>query len=67
LRGRCPRPCWAPLLGCTLARAGGSLRPGGGWENPAYLIIVSLAQALLGDGAYALVPSWGFCVQGKKN
>jgi putative oxidoreductase len=33
---------------------------GGGWEYPAYLIIASLAQALLGDGAYALVPSRGF-------
>ena len=33
---------------------------GGGWEYPAYLIIASLAQALLGDGAYALAPSRGF-------
>jgi putative oxidoreductase len=33
---------------------------GGGWEYPAYLIIASLAQALLGDGAHALVPSRGF-------
>ena len=33
---------------------------GGGWEYPAYLIIASLAQALLGDGAHALVPSSGF-------
>ena len=30
---------------------------GGGWEYPLYLIILSLAQALLGDGAYALKPS----------
>lgn len=27
---------------------------GGGWEFPAYLVVLSLVQALLGDGAYAL-------------
>lgn len=26
----------------------------GGWEYPLYLIVLSVAQALLGDGAYAL-------------
>ena len=31
--------------------------PGGGWEYPAYLIVLSIAQFLLGDGAYALSPS----------
>ena len=31
--------------------------PGGGWEYPLYLIVLSVAQALLGDGAYALSPS----------
>lgn len=30
---------------------------GGGWEYPAYLFVLSLAQALLGDGAWALWPS----------
>jgi putative oxidoreductase len=40
--------------------------PGGGWEYPAYLIIACLAQALLGDGAYALMPSWGFADLGGK-
>ncbi|NRP75276.1 putative oxidoreductase MhqP [Ensifer psoraleae] len=30
---------------------------GGGWEYPLYLIILSVAQALLGDGAYAISPS----------
>lgn len=30
---------------------------GGGWEYPLYLIVLSAAQALLGDGAYALSPS----------
>lgn len=28
--------------------------PNGGWEYPLYLIVLSVAQALLGDGAYAL-------------
>lgn len=31
--------------------------PGGGWEYPLYLIVLSIAQALLGDGHYALNPS----------
>lgn len=30
---------------------------GGGWEYPLFLIVVALVQALLGDGAYALVKS----------
>jgi hypothetical protein len=40
--------------------------PGGAGSSPAYLIIASLAQALLGDGAYALMPSWGFASRSKK-
>jgi putative oxidoreductase len=28
--------------------------PGGGWEYPAYLFVLSVAQFLLGDGAFAL-------------
>ena len=28
--------------------------PNGGWEYPVFLIVVAVAQALLGDGAYAL-------------
>jgi len=31
--------------------------PGGGWEYPAYLVVLSVAQFLLGDGALALRPS----------
>ncbi len=31
--------------------------PGGGWEYPLYLIILSIAQFLLGDGLHALRPS----------
>ena len=30
---------------------------GGGWEYPLYLIVLSVGQALLGDGAHALSPS----------
>lgn len=30
---------------------------GGGWEYPLFLIMVSLALGLLGDGAYAMVKS----------
>lgn len=29
----------------------------GGWEYPAYLFVLCVAQALLGDGPYALSPS----------
>jgi len=29
---------------------------GGGWEYPAYLFVLCIAQALLGDGAFALKP-----------
>jgi putative oxidoreductase len=28
--------------------------PNGGWEYPAFLIVVSTVQALIGEGAYAL-------------
>lgn len=31
---------------------------GGGWEYPAFLLVASIAQSLLGDGAIALMPSW---------
>jgi putative oxidoreductase len=31
--------------------------PNGGWEYPAFLIVVSVVQFLLGDGAYALAPA----------
>ncbi|WP_426130888.1 DoxX family protein [Pararhizobium sp. PWRC1-1] len=31
--------------------------PGGGWEYPLYLIILSVAQFLFGDGPHALRPS----------
>ena len=38
--------------------------PGGGWEYPLYLIVLSVAQALLGDGAYALSPSRQLALNG---
>jgi putative oxidoreductase len=31
--------------------------PNGGWEYPAYLFVLCVAQAMLGDGAHALSPS----------
>jgi putative oxidoreductase len=31
--------------------------PNGGWEYPAYLFVLCVVQALLGDGAWALKPS----------
>ena len=34
--------------------------PGGGWEYPAYLFLLCIAQALLGDGALAVSPSRNF-------
>ena len=46
------------LLGATWALAANGwvfTSPNGGWEYPAFLAAVALAQALLGDGAYALV------------
>ena len=45
------------LLGATWAHASNGwvfTAPNGGWEYPVFLSIAALAQALLGDGAYAL-------------
>ena len=45
------------LLGATWAHAGNGwvfTAPNGGWEYPAFLTAAALAQALVGDGAYAL-------------
>jgi putative oxidoreductase len=33
--------------------------PNGGWEYPAFLTLVAAAQALLGDGKYALSNLFG--------
>jgi putative oxidoreductase len=45
------------LLGATWAHAGNGwlfTSPKGGWEYPALLTVATLAQALLGAGAYAI-------------
>lgn len=47
-----------PLLAGTLLVHGANgwlfANPGGGWEYPVFLMAAAAAQALLGDGAYAL-------------
>ena len=46
------------LLGATWAHAGNGwlfTSANGGWEYPAFLSAAAVAQALLGDGRYALV------------
>ena len=48
------------LLGAVWVHAGNGWMfgsPGGGWEYPLYLLVLSAVQAMLGDGAYALSPS----------
>jgi putative oxidoreductase len=49
------------LLGAIIWAHGGNgwvfNAPNGGWEYPLYLIILSVAQFLFGDGRYALRPS----------
>ena len=45
------------LLGATWAHLGNGwlfTAPNGGWEYPAFLTAAAVAQALLGNGAYAL-------------
>lgn len=51
------------LIGATWAHAGNGwvfTSANGGWEYPLYLVVLALAQFLLGDGRYALVASTGF-------
>jgi putative oxidoreductase len=48
------------LLGATWAHSGNGwifASTNGGWEYPLYLFVLCIAQAMLGDGAYALSPS----------
>jgi putative oxidoreductase len=51
----------APILaGATLAHSGNGWMFGyanGGWEYPLYLTLLAVVQFMLGDGAYALMPS----------
>jgi putative oxidoreductase len=45
------------LLGATWAHSGNGwvfTSPNGGWEYPAFLAAVAVAQALVGDGSFAL-------------
>jgi putative oxidoreductase len=47
------------LLGAFFVHSGNGwvfTAANGGWEYPAYLFILCIAQALLGDGAFALKP-----------
>lgn len=53
------------LIGATWVHSGNGwvfTNPNGGWEYPFYLTVLALAQALLGDGAFALnrtrLPAW---------
>lgn len=48
------------LVGAVWAHSGNGwmfASPNGGWEYPAYLTVLAVAQALLGDGRLALSPS----------
>jgi putative oxidoreductase len=48
------------LLGALWVHAGNGWvfsAEGGGWEYPLYLLVLSIVQALVGDGAHALSPS----------
>lgn len=59
------------LAGATWAHAGNGWMFGytnGGWEYPLYLTVLALVQAMLGEGAYALIPSKpiGFLAFGEK-
>lgn len=49
------------LVGAIIWAHGGNgwvfTAPGGGWEYPFYLFVLSIVQFLVGDGAFALSPS----------
>ena len=49
------------LLGATWVHSGNGwlfASQNGGWEYPLYLFVLCIAQAMLGDGPYAISPSW---------
>ena len=53
------------LLGALWVHAGNGWvfsAQGGGWEYPLYLIVLSVVQAVVGDGAHALSPSRPFAL-----
>lgn len=61
IQARWVAPALSPILvGAVWVHAGNGwvfTAEGGGWEYPAYLALLSVAQSLLGDGAWALSPS----------
>jgi putative oxidoreductase len=49
------------LVGAVWAHSGNGWMfgyPSGGWEYPLYLVVLSVVQIMLGDGAFALSKSW---------
>lgn len=53
------------LAGATWAHSGNGWMfgyPNGGWEYPAYLTLLAVVQAMLGDGLLALSPSRGSAI-----
>ena len=49
------------LLGAWVVHSGngwGFSNPNGGWEYPAFLTLAQIVLILLGDGKFALSPSW---------
>lgn len=49
------------LLGAWVVHSGngwGFSNPNGGWEYPAFLALAQIVLILLGDGKFALSPSW---------
>jgi putative oxidoreductase len=55
------------LVGATWAHSGAGwvfTSPNGGWEYPLFWSLALVAQALLGDGAFALAPSRALTVAG---
>ena len=49
------------LIGAVWVHSGNGwlfASPDGGWEYPLYLFVLCVAQAMLGDGPYAISPSW---------
>ena len=56
------------LLGALWVHSGNSWvfsAQGGGWEYPLYLLVLSIVQVLVGDGAHALSPSRPLFVTGQ--
>ena len=49
------------LIGAVWVHSGNGwlfASPDGGWEYPLYLFVLCVAQAMLGDGPYAISTSW---------